>query len=322
MRVLVTGANGLIGRQLVSDLALQPHVSVRAAVRSAAALPGALPASSEPHVIGDLEGSPDWAAALRGCDAVVHLAARVHVMQERGADVAAAYRRVNTEATLELARRAAAAGARRFVFLSSVKVNGEGRPDGRPYRAADEPHPAGPYALSKLAAETGLRELERAGVLEVAIVRAPLVYGPGVKANFLRLLRAVAQRRALPLARVRNRRSMVSVWNLSHLIVKLLLDPRAPGRTWMVADGEDLSTAELIRRLARAMSREPHLLPVPVSALRLAALLSGRGAEVRRLCGSLTVDASDTTTLLQWSPPLSVDEGLRRTVEWFAGEPS
>jgi nucleoside-diphosphate-sugar epimerase len=315
MRVLVTGANGLVGRQLLLELAAQ-QVSVRAAVRGVAQLPG----TAERHAIADLESAPDWTEALRECDAVVHLAARVHMMRDRAADPAAAYQRVNTEATLGLARQAAAAGVRRFVFLSSIKVNGEVNRDGQPFRPADEAHPADPYAWSKHQAELGLRQLERESGLQVAIVRPPLVYGPGVKANFLRLLRAISRGRPLPLGRVHNRRSLVSVWNLADLLVRLALDPRAVGRTWMVSDGEDLSTPELITRLAAAMGREARLLPVPLGALRLGAALAGRGAELRRVLGTLTVDASDTRTLLQWSPPIGVDEGLRRTAAWFASQ--
>lgn len=315
MRVLVTGASGFVGRELAATLSRLPGIEVRAAVRGVCS---GLPPGVEIHRGADLERQPDWSAALGGCEAVVHLAARVHRLHEAGAD--AVYRRVNTEGTLALARQAVAAGARRFVFLSSVKVNGERTEEGRAFGPQDEPRPLDPYGASKAKAEAGLRELADGSGLEVLIVRAPLVYGSGVKANFQRLLEWVHRGWPLPFGAVRNRRSLVSVWNLCDLLGHLATDARARGGTFMVSDGEDLSTPELIRRTARAMGRRVSLWPVPVALLRAAGAASGRSAEVGRLCDSLTVDISATRAQLQWHAPLTVDEGLHRTVLSYLAE--
>jgi UDP-N-acetyl-alpha-D-quinovosamine dehydrogenase len=317
MRVLLTGATGFVGRQMLATLADTPGMAVRAAVRDAGAK---LPPRTEIYTLGDFEHVRDWSTALHACDAVVHLAARVHVMHESAADPAAAFRRVNTDATLALARQATQAGVRRFVFLSSVKVNGESTAAGQSFSAQDPPRPADAYAVSKLEAELGLREMASHGALEVVIVRPPLVYGPRVRANFLSLLRWVDRELPLPLAAIRNRRSLVSVWNLCDLLGEVLVNPRASGGVWMVSDGDDLSTPELVRRMARAMNRSARLLAVPVSVLRAGATLAGRRAELARLSESLSVDTSRTRADLGWHPRVSVDEGLRRTAAWYLAE--
>ena len=318
MRVLITGASGFVGRELLASLLGMPGLSVRAAIRDARVK---LPRETEVHEVGDLESAPDWTPALRSCDAIVHLAARAHLLRGTTSDAAAVmYRRVNTDGTLALARQAVLAGVRRFVFLSSIKVNGEQTRAGQPFSAQDDAHPADPYAISKWEAELGLREIAGRSALEVVIVRAPLVYGAGVKANFLRLLQWIDRGWPLPVAAVRNRRSLVSVWNLCDLLGNVLANAHARGGTWMVSDGEDLSTPELITRLARAMNRSARLLPVPVALLRAAGVLAGRQQEVLRLCSSLQVDARPTHDELGWSAPVGVDEGLRRTVAWYLAE--
>lgn len=318
MRVLVTGASGFVGRELLAALLPLPGVQVRAAVRAAAT---PVPAPAQKQVVGELGTSAAWAQALSGCDAVVHLAARVHVMRAHGAASDAEFARINAAATMQLATQALAAGVRQFVFLSSVKVNGERTGRGEAFRGQDPPAPLDAYARSKLKAEQGLHELARHSGLEVSVVRAPLVYGPGVRANFLRLLRWVERERLLPFGAVRNRRSLVSVWNLCSLLVRLLQQPRAgTAGAWMVSDGEDLSTPELVRRLAGAMQRRARLFSVPERLLRLGGALSGHTAEVARLCDSLVLDCADTRARLNWSAPLSVDEGLRRTAQWYLGQ--
>jgi len=292
--VVVSGASGFVGAALVQKLgALR---AVHACFRSAPAVP---PDGAEGMVVGDLDGSTDWRQALRGADAVVHTAAHAHQL---GATSEADYRRVNAEGTVNLARQAAEAGVRRFVFVSSVKVNGESAPPDRPYREADEPAPEDAYGRSKLAAEQGLAEVARQGGLEIVVLRPPLVYGPGAKGNLARLMGIVARGIPLPFGALRNRRSMVSLGNLCDAIVASLDFPAPTPRTYLLADGEDLSTPDLVRRLARVMERRAILFPVPAAALRLAGALVGRSGEVERLTGSLCVDAGLITRETGWAP--------------------
>ena len=310
--VLLTGATGFVGSQLMPVLR-GAGWRVRAAVRSGR---DALPDGVEPVLVGDLSDAPDLRGALDGADAVIHLAGRAHVMRETAADADAAFHRANVEASRRLARQAAASGVRRLVFVSSVKVNGE-RTGDRPFAEADPPAPEDAYGRSKWAAEQALREIAAATGLEVVVIRPPLVYGPGVKGNFLRLLRLVATGVPLPLASVRNRRSLVSVWNLCDLIAATAAHPAAAGETFLVSDQRDLSTAELVRAIAAAMGRPARLVPFPPSALRIAGRALGQAAAVERLVGSLQVDSGKATRLLGWVPRVAVDEGLRRTVEWW-----
>ncbi|MEP7244886.1 MAG: NAD-dependent epimerase/dehydratase family protein [Gammaproteobacteria bacterium] len=310
-RVLVSGATGFVGTVLCETLVRSGYI-VRAAVRTEG------PASAfiaEQCQIGDIGETTDWSGALVDVDYVVHLAARVHMLRDVAAN-SRLYHETNVLGTQQLVRSAVKAGVRRFVHLSSVKVNGE-QTTMRPYAASDEPHPADAYGVSKCLSEAAVREASAGTSLEAAIVRPPLVYGPGVRANFLRLMKWVAEEWPLPLGRVENQRSLVSVWNLCALLEELLRNPNAPGQAWMVSDGEDVSTPELIRRLATAMGRRARLLPVPVVALRLAGLLTGRTAEVSRLCGSLVVDSATTCERLGWLPPTSMDEALARTARWY-----
>jgi nucleoside-diphosphate-sugar epimerase len=309
-RVLVTGATGFVGANLCACLA-EARCLVRAALRT----PGTPPAGvAEVAVVGDIGSQTDWRAALDGVDTVIHAAARAHRPENR--DPEETYLEVNARGTLTLARAAARGGVRRFIYLSSIKVNGEGRVD-RPYSAADDAHPGDAYARSKWEGEKHLQEVVEATTLQGVVVRAPLVYGPKVKGNFLQLLHWVCAGRPVPLGGVANARSLVSVWNLCDLLRVAIEHPAAPGGPWLVSDGEDLSTPELVRRIARAMQR-PLILPrVPTPLLRLAGGLTGRGAQVRRLCDSLTVDMGATRSRLGWSPPMDVNEALERTVRWY-----
>ncbi len=311
MRVLVTGASGFVGRALCPALQDDGH-RVIAAVRSA----GGLPEGCEARIVGDIGPETDWTEALRDTETVVHLAARVHVMRESAADPLTAFRRTNTEGTLCLARAAAQAGVRRFVFLSSVKVLGETCHEG-PFTDASPPNPQDPYAVSKWEAETGLSDLAREFGMEVVILRPPLVYGPGVRGNFLSLLRLVDRGLPLPLGAVRNRRSLLGLGNLVDAIGLCLTHPAAPGRTFLLRDGEDLSIPELVRRLARDLERRAPPFPVPVGLLKLGASCIGKSAEARRLLGSLTVDDRPIRQELEWNPPFTLDEGLDETVAWF-----
>lgn len=306
MRVLVTGATGFIGTALVARMVHEGRAVVRAGIRSEAST---LPASVE-RVLNDLNPGMDWQPALVGVHVVVHLAARVHVMREAAANSLAEFRRVNVAGTLNLARQAAAAGAQRFVYLSSVKVYGEAGA----YAEEDPPAPEEAYGISKYEAEVGLRQIAAETGMEVVIIRAPLVYGPHVRANFETLMRVVARGIPLPLGAIDNRRSLVALDNLVDFILTCIERPAAANETFLVSDGEDLSTTDLIRRLAQAMGRPARLIPVPPAVLMAAATLLGRRDVARRLLGSLRVDITKAKQRLAWVPPVSVDEGLRRAV--------
>jgi nucleoside-diphosphate-sugar epimerase len=304
MNVLVTGANGLVGRALCAQLAQGGHAAIRT-VRSFT--------SRGEWAVGDLHGNTDWLAALgTGTDAVVHSAARVHVMDDMSPDPLAEFRRVNVDGTLNLARQAAAAGVRRFVFISSVKVNGEATLAGKPLTEQDAAAPQDAYGISKMEAEQGLRQIALNTGMEVVIIRPPLVYGPGVKANFAALMRAVQRGYPLPLGAVHNQRSLVALGNLVDFIITCATHPLAANQTFLVSDGHDLSTAELVRGMAQAAGVRARLLPVPVPLLRAAAAVLGKAGAVDRLCGNLQVDIAKARNFLGWLPPVSVEQGLRR----------
>ena len=307
--VLITGANGFVGHAVT--LKLRQHQSVRAALRQRD--------FPLPHDVDIVEGSLstnwDWSKALADVSAIIHCAARVHVMSESVKDPLTEFRRVNVEGTLNLARQAAQAGVRRFVFVSSIKVNGEATEAGCAFTADDVPAPLDPYGVSKLEAELGLRELSAHTGMEVVIVRPPLIYGPGVKANFALMMRWVARGVPLPLGSIYNARSMVAIDNLVDLLITCLKAPAAADQTFLVSDGQDVSTTELLRRTAKAMGKTALLLPVPVSWLELGAALLNKQALAQRLCGSLQVDIEKNRRLLGWWPPLTLDQGLKKAVE-------
>ncbi len=313
MTTLVTGAGGFVGGHLVRAMTAR-GMAVRSALRAPIA------AGERTVVVGDIGPATDWSRALEGVDTVAHLAARVHVMRDAVADPLEAFRLVNVEGTRRLASQAALAGVRRLVFLSSVKVNGEGT-SAHAFTERDPPHPEDPYGISKREAEDALREISAATGLEVVIVRPPLVYGPGVKANFLRLMRWVDRGIPLPFASVSNRRSLVYVSNLAAAIVRSLEHPAAAGETFLVDDGEPVSTARLLREMGVALGRPARLLPVPPALLRAVATLAGRGADASRLLGDLVVDGSRVRQTLGWQPPFTQQEGLAATAAWFRAGP-
>jgi nucleoside-diphosphate-sugar epimerase len=304
--VLVTGASGFVGRAACAAFAKRGW-QVRAAVRNHVTIQGAQ------TVLGSLEQG--W--PVDGVDVVVHLAGIAHQLHGKAAE--STYHALNCEATERLGRAAAQAGVRRFVFISSIKVNGERTPTDRPFRSSDTPQPEDRYARSKRDAERALASL--GGSMEVVVLRPPLVYGPGVRANFLRLVGLVDRRLPLPLAAIRNRRSLIYVGNLADLIVAAASAPAAAGRTLLAADGDDLSTPELVSEIGRALGTPARLIGVPVGLLRLGGAVTGMGAEVGRLVDSLVVDASETRERLGWRSPFSVREGIADTVRWYRSAP-
>lgn len=291
MSILVTGSSGFVGRRLVQ--------------RIGAGAVG-LSTRSEPAL---------WGQALRQIECVVHLAARVHQMHDASVDPLHEFRKVNVDSTLELARQAVAAGVRRFIFVSSVKVNGEHTQPGQPFCATDVPAPQDPYGVSKMEAEAGLRAIGLSSGMEVVIIRPPLVYGPGVKANFASMVQWSQRGVPLPLGAIQNKRSLVALDNLVDLIVTCLHHPAAANRTFMVSDGQDVSTTELLRLMGRALGKSPVLIPVPQSLLYWGARLAGKTDMAQRLFSSLQVDMEPTCRLLGWKPPLSLEQGLMQVAQ-------
>lgn len=315
--ILVTGANGFVGSALLDRLT-RDKFETRACTRRQA-LP--VVAGLQWVRVGDLTATLDWCEVLTDISVVVHTAARVHVMNESVDDPLSEFLRVNVQGTLNLARQAADSGVRRFIFLSSIKVNGEATELSFPFCADDLPAPLDPYGVSKMEAEQGLREIAIQTGMEVVIIRPPLVYGPGVKANFESMMRWLKRGVPLPLGSVtENRRSLVALDNLLDLIVRCIGHPGAANQTFLVSDGEDLSTADLLRRMGAALGRPARLMAVPVSILTFAAACLGKRGVAQRLCGSLQVDIQKNKLLLNWEPPVTVDSGLRMAAEGFLRE--
>ncbi len=305
--LLITGANGFLGRSL------SVHASMNGKLVRQASRQG----GKRRIAVGDIGPGTDWSMALQDVQFVVHLVARVHVMRDRAVDSLRAYRHVNTEGTLNLARQAAAKGIRRFIYISTIKVNGEETPVGWPFTEEDVEAPLDPYGISKMEAEEGLRLLAAATGMEVVILRPPLVYGPGVKANFLSMMQWLSRGVPLPFGSIHNRRSLVALDNLIDLIVTCLDHPSAANQTFLAADGEDLATPDLLRRLGLALGKPACLMPIPAWLLQAAAAAVGKRDLARRLCGSLQVDITKARTMLGWKPPVSVDDALQATARDF-----
>ncbi|TAU00674.1 UDP-glucose 4-epimerase family protein [Rhizobium ruizarguesonis] len=309
MRCLITGAAGFVGGPLVERLHGERICELAVTTRSAAA---SFPTSVR-HFPIEITSETDWTAVLEGIDVIVHLAARVHIMNDRAADPLAEFRRINTAATLNLAEQAARAGVKRFVFISSIKVNGE--ENDRPFRHDDTPMPIDPYGISKLETEIGLHEIAARTGMEVVVIRPPLVYGRGARGNFALLVGLVRKKIPLPFASLKNRRTLVALPNLVDLIITGMKHPGAAGQTFLAGDGEDLSTPGLIEGIAAGLGVKPMLLPFPPALLQMGARVTGKHAVYQRLCGSLQVDISHARDVLGWSPLLTAREGLKLAVK-------
>lgn len=308
-KILITGANGFVGRYLTHHL-VSTGLSVSCAMRTDTMLDDNV---DRKILIPSIDGRSDWTEALSGCEVVIHLAARVHVMNDDALDPLAEFRKVNVEGTLNLARQAVNAGVKRFIFVSSVKVNGEHTEAGKPFNEDSVPDPKDAYGISKLEAEQGLLKIAQETGMEVVIIRPPLVYGAGVKANFASMIRAVKRGIPLPLGAIHNKRSFVYVGNLVSMIMRCIDHPAAANQVFLVSDGHDLSTTELLRCCAAALNVRARLLPVPQKFIEVCAILLGKRAVVQRLCGNLQLDITKARTMLGWTPPFSVADGLKVT---------
>ena len=311
IRVMVSGATGFVGSALIDRLLSIDGVWVIAGSRRTGLT---WPAAVTPILLPDL-GRSTQLIPLAGVEVVVHSAARTQVMKDEIVDPLAEYRCVNVEGTLSLARQAAAAGVKRFIFISSIKVNGEATTNGRAFSPSDEPAPEDPYGRSKCEAEQGLMQLAAETGIGMVIIRPPLVYGAGVKGNFASMVELVEKGVPLPLGSIHNKRSLVGIDNLVDLIIRCIDHPAAANQVFLAGDGEDMSTTELLRGVGKAMGKPARLIPVPAGALQLGATLLGKRAMAQRLLGSLQVDISKTCELLDWKPPYTVEEGLRRCFE-------
>lgn len=304
-KILITGSSGFVGSSLVEELEGNSLVLLSRSEQSA---------SRYPHFRNELTSDANYSNALEGVSVVIHCAARVHIMDDLAIDPLKAFKDTNTYGTLNLAKQAAAAGVKRFIFISSIKVNGESTELGKPFLASDKPQPDDPYGISKAEAEIALKELCAQTGMEFVVIRPPLVYGPGVKANFAAMLRLAKKNLPLPLGAIRNRRSMVALANLVDLIKTCISHPNAANQTFLVSDDRDVSTTELLKLMVQAYGKSPILIPVPMSWFRLLGRLTGKQAVVSRLCGNLQVDISATKQLLNWHPPFSVERGIQSCI--------
>lgn len=311
-RVLITGVSGFVGTALANTA--HNNFKVRGAVRT---LSKSIPEFVEQVEVGNINFDTKWQEALGNIDVIIHLAARVHVMHDVASDSLQEFRRINTEATLNLARQAAESGVKRFIYLSTIKVNGETTGPETAFTETVEYIPVDPYALSKYEAEQGLLQLANKTQMEVVIIRPPLVYGPGVKANFLSMMNWLNKGIPLPFGAIYNKRSLVALDTLVDLILTCVEHPAAANQLFLVSDGEDLSTTELLRRVAISLNKKPILFPINQQLVELALKLIGKKDLVSRLCGSLQVDITKAKKLLNWTPPSSIDEEILKTTQHF-----
>jgi nucleoside-diphosphate-sugar epimerase len=312
--VLVTGTNGFVGEALCQLLVQKEDFEVKGAVRK-------LYPHLEPRInyyqTGNIDAQTNWSEALIGTDIVIHLASRVHLLKDPAPAPLEEFRRINVEGTINLAKQAIQAGVKRFIFASSIKANGEETGTDYAYQEKDTPKPQDGYGISKWEAEQALYQLAAESGLEVVILRPPLMYGPKVKANFLRLLKIVDQGVPLPFASIQNQRSFLYLGNFVDAIWHCMQHPQAVGQTFLVSDGEDISTPELIRQIAKALNRPARLFPCPPSLIQFAGQLTNKSSTVERLVGSLLIDSNKIRNQLGWKPPYTLQQGITETVHWF-----
>lgn len=315
MKYLVTGANGFVGNPLCDELARR-QLAFRAVLRRGGEIESK---GYDVAYVSDIGPDTEWANTLQGIDVVIHLAARAHMMNDKAQDPLAEYRKINVEATENLARQAVRHGVRRLVYISSIKVNGETTQNGKSFTERDLPMPQDSYAISKMEAEQSLHAIARETGLEVVIVRPPLAYGARVKGNFAQMLQVVARGWPLPLASVKNRRSLIYVGNLVDALIACATQEAAAGQTYLVSDGEDISTPELLRSVGAAINHPARLFSCPTVVLRLVGALIGKSKQMDRLLGSLQVDTQNIRSQLEWEPPFTQQQGMRSTAEWYCG---
>jgi len=310
-RALVTGPNGFVGYLVCNELLKRNHI-----VRAAQWKADYIPKACESSIVGNIDADTDWKLALKDVDTVLHLAARVHVMDDTAADPIPAFRKVNVEGTRRLAECAAKAGVEHFIFVSTIKVHGEAT-ENNPFAEADDASPEEPYSISKWEAEQLLREIEASTDMSVTILRPPLIYGPRVKANFYRLFMMVAKGVPLPFRAVINKRSLLGLSNFADLICRCMEHPAARSETFVLSDGNDLSTPDLVRKIGCALEKKPRLIAVNPYVLRMLGYISGKYNVVKRLTESLEIDSSKVQRMLDWKAPFSIDDELARTAEWY-----
>jgi len=311
--MLITGATGFVGSALINEL-LAHNYLVSTTVRDNASF---VPMGVTRFDVGDLTADIDWFSILNGIDVIIHTAARVHMMDDSVIEPIKAFRKVNVDATLNLARQAAEVGAKRFIFISSIKVNGERTLQGQSFNSDDNSVPSDPYGLSKYEAEQGLLALVKETGMEVVIIRPPLVYGPNVKANFSSMMKWVYKGIPLPFGAIHNQRSFVALGNLVDFIIHCIDHPKAANEVFLISDGEDVSTTQLLQKVAKAFAKKPMLIPVPVCLMTFVAKLVGKGDVANRLFCSLQVDSSKARDLLGWKPIITMDEQLKKAAEAY-----
>jgi nucleoside-diphosphate-sugar epimerase len=313
-KILITGATGFVGRAIFENLKSKKKYLIHLTARTNQEK---LFEGVKTFNIGEIDSNTNWMDALVKVDCIIHCAAKAHMTEKKQTDSLNAYRRINVDGTRNLAKQAVAIGIKRFIFLSSIKVNGEGTIASKSFKYNDISQPEDAYGISKWEAEQALLEISKQTGLEVVIIRPPLVYGEGVKGNFLRLLDLVYKQIPLPFVKINNLRSFIALDSLVDLIICCIDHPKAGGKTFLVSDGEDLSTPDLIMKLSKFMDKSPRLFQFPQLIIQLIGRLVGKSSEVKRLFGSLRIDNSYTREILGWSPALSLDEGLRKTVRWY-----